>query len=299
MMKTIKKLLPSIAVISIVLIFILTTYKVQRYEAPDFYDRPYQIKKSKMDSLNDSLRNAQQKLDGVKYDYRKYVDDTGELETNTFENLGYAKTGDSHQEKGVEGQMFFVLKSVKLDLQQHVSKSYLQYYTKDGQGYLSRLKITKRKETDTVVHVDQKVDYRYSSKLEGFMIPAKSMMGQFIAQWLGIIYTFFNVLLYLFMVRTFIIFLIKISKNRTFEPQNVARLKTIAVILFVLSLYPLLVNGIAYLLFIGHYGNEGILFTYSFLDRDSYWLMGSMIVYLIYIAFKRGMELQQERDLTI
>ena len=295
----IKKLLPSIAVIGVVLIFILTTYKVQRDEAPDFYDRSYQIKWSKMDKLNDSLRNAQQKLDGVKYDYSKYVDDTGELETNTFGNLGYAKTGGNHQKKGVEGQMFFVLKSVKLDLQQYISKSYLQYYTKDGQGYLSRLKITKRKEADTIVHVDQKVDYRYSSRLEGFMIPAKSIIGRFIAQWLGIIYMFLNVLLYLFMLRTFIIFLIEISKNRTFDPKNVARLKTIAIILFGLSLYPLLVNGIAYLLFIGHYGNEGILFTYSFLDRDSYLLMASMIVYLIYIAFKRGMELQQERDLTI
>lgn len=298
-MKMIKKLLPSIAVIGVVLIFILTTYKVQRDEAPDFYDRSYQIKWSKMDKLNDSLRNAQQKLDGVKYDYSKYVDDTGELETNTFGNLGYAKTGGNHQKKGVEGQMFFVLKSVKLDLQQYISKSYLQYYTKDGQGYLSRLKITKRKEADTIVHVDQKVDYRYSSRLEGFMIPAKSIIGRFIAQWLGIIYMFLNVLLYLFMLRTFIIFLIEISKNRTFDPKNVARLKTIAIILFGLSLYPLLVNGIAYLLFIGHYGNEGILFTYSFLDRDSYLLMASMIVYLIYIAFKRGMELQQERDLTI
>ena len=295
----IKKLLPSIAVIGVVLIFILTTYKVQRDEAPDFYDRSYQIKWSKMDKLNDSLRNAQQKLDGVKYDYSKYVDDTGELETNTFGNLGYAKTGGNHQKKGVEGQMFFVLKSVKLDLQQYISKSYLQYYTKDGQGYLSRLKITKRKEADTIVHVDQKVDYRYSSRLEGFMIPAKSIIGRFIAQWLGIIYMFLNVLLYLFMLRTFIIFLIEISKNRTFDPKNVARLKTIAIILFGLSLYPLLVNGIAYLLFIGHYGNEGILFTYSFLDLDSYLLMASMIVYLIYIAFKRGMELQQERDLTI
>lgn len=295
----IKRLLPSIAVISIVLIFILTTYKVQRYEEPDFYDGPYQIEQSKMDSLNDSLRNAQQKLDRVKHDYSKYVDDTDEFETNIFGNLGYAKTGDSHQKKEVEGQMFFVLKSVKLDLQQYISKSYLQYYTKDGQGYLSRLKIIKGKEVDTVVYVDQKVDYRYSSRPEAFMIPVKSIIGRFIAQWSGIIYMTLNVLLYLFVLRTFIIFLIEISKNRTFEPKNVARLKTIAIILFGLSLYPLLVNGIAYLLFIGHYGKEGILFTYSFLERDSYWLMASMVVYLIYIAFKKGMELQQERDLTI
>lgn len=298
-MRTLKKLLPSIGVISIVLIFILTTYKVHYYPEPDFYDRPYQIKESKMDSLNDSLRVAQQNLDKVKYRYNNYVDHSGEFEINSFENLGYAKTGSAHQEKGKEDQMFFVLKSVKLNLYQHVSKSYLQYYTKDNQGYLSKLKITKGKEADSIIHVDEKVGYRYVSAYQMFLIPATSMIGRFVAQWLGIVYMAINILFYLFVLRTFIIFLIEISKNRTFEVKNVARLKTVAIILFGLSLYPFLINGLTYLWFIASYGKEGVSFNYSFLDRDSYWLMASIIIYLIYIAFKKGMELQEERDLTI
>ncbi len=298
-MQVIKKLGPSIAIISIVLIFIISTLSLKNYPERDSYNRPYQLTESKMDLLNDSLRKAQQDLDNIKYSYRKYVDNVDELEINTFNTLGYAKTGSNHRKDGIKDQMFFVIKSVKLDLNQYVSKSYLQYYTVGTQGYLSWLKITKGQEYDSIVHVNEKTPYRYLSEHEVFMIPVTSSVGRFVAQWLGITIMVFMVLLYLFSLRTFIIFLIEISKNRTFRPKNVARLKTIAIILFGLSIFQYLINIIAYLIFTEYYGKNHMIFNYSFFERDSYWLMVSIVIYLIYIAFKRGMELQEERDLTI
>ncbi|WP_379092647.1 DUF2975 domain-containing protein [Pedobacter sp. UC225_65] len=293
-MKINQKLIQLACLLIVIFIFVIKTFTFN-YPKDDFYNGYYQINRSKIDLLNDSLQEARQKLNQLENRRYKYVDGNEDFSWTSGSSLGYGKLSGNES----KDNMFLITKAIKLDLSENVSKHYLQYYTEKGQGYLSRLKFIKRKEADSVVYVDQKVGFKYFSKQGMIAIQLNSTIAKLTVPCVSFILIGFDIFLLLFVIYVFLSFLSAISKNEIFDLKNVNRLKRISYALFILAFFPLLIEGITYLIFVLNYGNAGILFNYSFWERGCYWLVGSAIIYLIYIAFKRGMELQQERDLTI
>lgn len=295
----IKGLISILGIIIIVFIFIKKEYKVYHYPEQDFHEGAYQIAETKLDSLNNTAREAKQKAESSYYKRNGYVEQLSEFQFEAYGPLGLANRPIENSKSNMSEESFLILTGMKLNLYEHVSKSYLQYYSKKNIGYLTRLKFIKNNGIDTVVHVDQKIDYRYFLTENWILMPLKTTFMKFVGAWLPKTVYLIIVTLYLFSALLFLLFLIAIYRNKAFSRSNLDRLRKIAISLLIISFIPYLVNGISYFLFTAAHSSKDVTFTYNFLDNDYKYLVLSILFYLLYTAFTRGMELQNEQALTI
>jgi hypothetical protein len=291
-----QKLILTIGVASIVILMLikvgLFNYK---FDNDDNFNGVYNSFSYRLDTLNNELSVATNKLDSLKRVKESYIDG-GTSYSGFMGVLGIGKLAD---EQSGEDQSYVSFGNIGLKINEDVSRSHLSFHTVNGQGYLSRMKFTKTSNDTNISVVDTKVNYRYNSQDNNVMARVNSkILGVMlfvivIAIWVFYLSTFLYVLF------SFFKFLLSISRNEAFAFENIIRLKYMAIALCLMAVSPFLINGIIYLAFISIYSGEGVQLTYSFLKYDVYYLMLAILSYIIYAAFKHGMILQQEQELTI
>jgi hypothetical protein len=294
-MKISQKMISTVAVAAIVVLLMFKLIPFQYSPEPDYYSGPYFFKdKNRLDSLNHALHVAENKSDSLKYAKEKYVG--GEESYSGFKGVfGIGTLSGDHS----GNQKCISFANIGLKINEEVSKSYLSFHTINGQGYLSKMKFNKTVDGAEVSVVDEKVGYRYSLRDNSILVTFDSELLN------ALIYAaFFVVMLlllatFLFALTTFFKFLLSISKNEAFTFDNTSRLRDIALAMLILAFAPIVLNIIVYLIFISIYSSDGITLTYSFWKYDVYYLILAILSYVVYIAFKQAMILQEEQDLTI
>ncbi|MES2448853.1 MAG: DUF2975 domain-containing protein [Bacteroidota bacterium] len=260
----------------------------------------YTIEENERDFLDDEERSADQKLNKIKLEKLKYTQGYESFTGWSGGIIGLIKPSQgSTMYKDPDVQEYLKLSKIGLAIQEINGPYYLAYYTKNGEGYLSKTKLSKRGKQNHVSYVSQKVNYNYSAEDNSILIPVNSAFWKTCIE--VSIYIFMALLGvgYLYGIKLFFEFLLAISKNIGFEEENVYRLRKMALILLLLGVISYILNLIVYLIFSLNHLTDGVIITYSFWEHDYFMVILSALCYLIYTAFKKAMILQKEQDLTI
>ncbi len=280
---------------------------------PDFYEKAFTAQQTKFTQINSEINLTKKRLNSLNFKKNEEVNDGLSYSGWAFNNIGISKLN--------RGGMYFpdTLKYVQLgiigvDINEDMGKSFLFYYEKNGQGYLSKTKFLGNytgttevydngklisSEGNKVVFIDKKIDYKYSYADKSMLIPLKSKLAEITATIIIYAIGFLHFALGLIIIGLFFRFLMFIARNNAFEEGNIKRLKQMSIGFFILAVYKYILSVIVYLIFISNYSSDGVIINYSFWDRDYLTLIFAILCYLIYTAFKRGMILQQESELTI
>jgi len=290
----------AIFTLAIVVIFIIFLFKIgfiSYYPGEPMSDlHVYTFEPNKLDSIQDKIWRAKNVGDSLQFE-KRIIQNGGQMfagwtigSIGIGELISYEKNKRTHYSKD-----YVVLPSVRLNIHEHAGNNYLNYYTRDGQGYLSRMSGKKEGGYTHYVYNDTKVDYVYVE--DKIYLPIKNIFLQGVIFAFQIIFGAFLIALSLFAVLKFFKFLLAVANNNAFEAANVNRLKHIYIALLLGAIVPFLASLTVYLFFITNYTSDGITFRY---DNDYYWsIILTVIFYVMYIAFKKGHMLQDENDLTI
>jgi hypothetical protein len=177
------------------------------------------------------------------------------------------------------------------------------FFVEHGQAYLRRAitDTTIIKKDGTVynkIHIeDVPVKFRYNEFSRSILIPVSSATAVVIKVILYIL--LFTWFLYgLFLVATFLKFVIDLSKGHAFTKENVWRLKIIAISLLVYQIAVLILNYGMKLIF-HDYFTEGIVLNNTSWENAWKILLAGIIFLLLYKAFRQGKLLKEEQDLTV
>lgn len=296
------KALQLIAVIIVAFLFLLkNNFFIHHYSLPDLhYGNLIEVdSKPAMGDLNNLLITQEKKLDSLKA-IKSYQVSGFAFLSGSFNNFIGIRKSEDHSKKPSQNN-YLQLSAIGLKVNSNPeSENYLQYFVSNGQSYFSKVKYVQAEGAyQKRYFFNKKVNFRYSSYDNSILLPLKS---RFWINLIGPIIILIFILLgsaYLYIVINFFIFLIDISRNVIFDIINIKRLRNIVICSFTLSLIPLIIHYLIYMFFILNYGSEGIVLTYDFWKYDFYVLIFSIILFLFYSAFKSGLELKQENDLTI
>jgi hypothetical protein len=260
----------------------------------------YLIADNDRDSLDSEERNTQQKLDELKREKLKYIQGYESFSGWSGGIIGLVKTSQEPTlYKDPNVQEYLKLSKIGLAIQEIHGPNYLAYYTKNGEGYLSKTKLTKKQKQFSVSYVSHKVNYNYSAEDNSILIKINSAFWKTCIEVSIYLFMVFLAVAYLYGAKLFFKFLLAISKNKGFEEENVYRLRKMSFMLLFLGSITYILNIIIYVVFSFNYSTEGVIITHSFWENDYSMIILSSLCYLIYTAFKKGMVLQKEQDLTI
>lgn len=305
----------TISVIGVLLILglVLARGPIRSLEHQDLYEGHFTQQQTKFTFINEEINRTKQKLDSLNYKKNDLVNEDYTFLGWKFDKFGIGKL----HKKGMyfsDTVAYLQLGSIGVAINEEIGNSFLFYHEKNGQGYVSGTKLLGNyKETtevydngklisskgNKVIFVDKKVDYRYAYRDKSMLVPLKSKFVEIIAT-IGI-YSFvaFQLVLGPIILALFFRFLMFIARNNAFEEGNIQRLKYMFIGFFVLAVNKWIIYGIVYLFFVSSYSSEGVIMNYSFWDWDYLMMILAILCYLVYNAFKRGMDLQKESDLTI
>jgi hypothetical protein len=182
-----------------------------------------------------------------------------------------------------------------------------EFYEKNGKNYIRTIEWKKNengrcsgKQIENITPFKFIIEDRSQGNGQGmFLVPIKTgvaktlnfiLVASAFLLMAGAIYIFFGVCLR---------FLISISRGNAFSDRNVFRLNLIGKYLFIVGLLPFVVQSIFY--FITRSGLPAEVdfsfFRAFFEGSDS--IIAGLIALLFASAFRRGLELQQEQELTV
>lgn len=303
----------SIIGVLIILGLLLIRDPMTNAKQSDFYEKAFTPQQTKFTRINSEINLTKKRLDSLNFKKSDDVNDGNSYSGWSFDNIGIGK----FQRVGMyfpDTVKYLQLGNIGVDLNEDMGKSFLFYYEKDGQGYLSRTKFlgnytgttevyNKGKlissEGNKVVFIDKKVDYRYLYSDKSMLVPLKSRLVEIVTTVVIWAIAFLQFALALIILGLFFRFLMFIARNNAFEEGNIYRLKLMSIAFFILAIHKYIISGIVYLIFISWYSSDGVVMNYSFWERDYLNMIFAILCYLIYTAFKRGMTLQQENELTI
>ncbi|MDB5115797.1 MAG: hypothetical protein JWQ79_1289 [Mucilaginibacter sp.] len=179
-----------------------------------------------------------------------------------------------------------------------------KFYADHGQGYVRRAIIDtalNRKDGSLYNKISIKdipVKFRYSHKDKCLMIPINSSTAQLL-KITGRVLMILVIIYILFLIRTFLIFIVDLSKSRAFTNKNIFRLKLIAVSLLT---YPVLMFVLSYIfrIIFNTYFIKNVVFINDVWNSTSLIILGTGSVFLLlYNAFRQGKILKEEQDLTV
>lgn len=297
-----QSILPFSAITLLIVLFILKSQIIVFNSKPDLkLNTGFEIMpQSNLDSLNkmviikkDSLRSLEALIDFKVSGFKGFW-----YFFSTFIGVYQLYEKDMYTPSKTQ---YLSLPSIKLKLEPNLEwRNYLQYYYKDGQGYLVKAKYVKMKTGEIKMYrVEKKVNFRYSSYSNTILIPINSTFWINSIQIFLVIFYILYGAVFLFIIFNFIALLIDISRNMAFDIVNIRRLKHMSTYGFIISLIPSALNLCAYIFFIENYMNQDIELEYDFWKYDFYVLISSIIIFLFYTAFNSGMKIKQENDLTI
>ncbi|WP_316793764.1 DUF2975 domain-containing protein [Pedobacter frigoris] len=180
----------------------------------------------------------------------------------------------------------------------------IKYYVKDDQAYLRKTKCQSVKSTranQTVYkckETDVPIPFRYNPDNKSIMIPVNKRTVDIIFAMfpISLAITGIGVTYYLF--GGFIQFLLEIARGNPFSETNVKRLKRMAIILFAIPVFLLLLNLVLYLIFQRYFTTDIKMSAdiWAFLWKPA--ILG-LIFTALYFAFRQGKRLKDEQDLTV
>lgn len=310
-MKISQQTISIIGVLSI-LALVMVQGPMTNWKNHDFYEHIFTPQKTKFTRINGEIDLTKKRLDSLNFKKNDDANDGYSYYGWSFDNIGVGK----FKRKGTYPDTTYLqFGYIGVDINEDMGKSFLSYYEKNGQGYLSRTKFvgnyTEMLEVrddngkllsrvgNKVFFIDKKVDYRYSYAQKSMMVPLTTNLAKIIA--IGIIWimAFFQFAALIIIIGLFFRFLVFIARNSAFEEGNIQRLKYMSIAFFFLAVNKFILSWIAYLIFISFYSSDGVVINYSFWEKDYLMMIFAILCYLIYTAFKRGMILQDESELTI
>lgn len=292
-----------IAIAGAIIILVMLLYKMNlfNYHArPEYFQDAYNIEENKIDTLNEQMRLVKKTLDSLEIEKDSCVTGRSSYSGSTFGFIGAGigkLTYHSKQLKTVFEEDCISLSAVNLDLCDDVGPRYLGYYTKNKTGYLLTMKGRKEKGYTQFVYQQKKIAYKYSPKEKEIYIPLKSSFWKWTLQIVGLLLFSSFVLLQLYAIRNFFMFLIAIARNQTFNLENVNRLRNISFAIFISCLMPVVIALVVYLAFVLRFSSEGIVFKYP--EAFDWYIVVAIFFYVMYIAFRRGMYIEEENKMTI
>jgi len=176
------------------------------------------------------------------------------------------------------------------------------FYMKHGQGYVSAPVVTQEKINGNThsLHIKYKdvpVKFRYNRRDDFVMIPV-SLQGYNVLYGVVIVVGILLATWMLYMVFEFVKFTIAISKSSIFTGQNIFRLKLIALTLLGLPTATFVLNWLLGLAFSSYFA--GTVSMKPVVWQHWWILLSSGCVFLLlYKAFRRGVILKEENDLTV
>jgi len=305
----------TISIVGVLLILGLSIVRgpISNWEHHDIYNNYYTLQQTKFTLINGEINRAKQKLDSLNFKKNSLVNDNYSFMGWAFGDIGIGKFKKSGMYFS-DTLTYLQLGILGVNINEEIGNSFLFYHEKNGQAYLSRTKfLGNHKETtevydggkligskgNKVIFIDKKVNYRYSYRDKSMFIHLKSKFLEIVAT-IGIyLFQFIQFALFIIIFVLFFRLLMFIARNNAFEEGNIQRLKYMSISFFVLAVNKWIVYGIIYLIFISFYSSDGVIINYSFWENDYQMMILAILCYLIYNAFKRGMELQQEQELTI
>lgn len=183
----------------------------------------------------------------------------------------------------------------------------LVYYVKNGQSFLRKMICGKElikdyhgksRAINVCREIEVKIPFKYSEGSKAMLIPVSKttynvLQPVFIVA--VILYFFYFVF---FILGNFIKFLLEIAGGTPFSETNVSRLRMIALNLLLIPLGLFLINLLLRLIFYKYFTSD----LHMSPDQWSfYWkpLILSGIFAALYIAFRKGKQLQEDNDLTV
>lgn len=286
-------------IITILIVLLYKAHFFNYYPDQQYFEGPYNLKENRIDTLNDEIRRAKDTLRIKEQNKEHFVMAGGQSSGWNFLGVGLGEL--SYRDKNWK-QYFkedcISISSLNLNINEEIGENYLNYYTKNKVGYLLTMYGKKGKEFTQFSYREKKIDYKYSAKEKQIYIPIKKSSAW---KWLmiggGLLFTLILFVSQLSCLAMFIKFLISIANNKAFELENVNRLRNISFLTALFVLLPLFMNLIVYIVFILNYSSKGILFNYTYIDM--WYVVIVIFFYILYIAFKKGLYIKMENDLTI
>lgn len=269
--------------------YIDTAYSIDdEYEMPDIAD--------KYAALNDSLNKVESEARTLKYEIARQKTNLNDSGGFTVASFGVHSYTDSIFKNKAT---FIVLADFGLNMKPYYYGNNLDFFYKNGKSYLRTSKIIKRKNKyNKLVYTDSVVNYRYDLNKNSILIPIKNKLSIVILK--GLCYSLGAVTIFIILFGLLLIlkFLLSISKNKMFEEINIRRLFWVAICCFATTIIPYLVSLIIYLIYYRTL-SHGVAYTKAFSGNEILLTLFGILFFGLYIAFKKGMKIKQENDLTI
>jgi len=252
--------------------------------------------KSKYDILDDSLAKLQLLTNTLKNKIERSKTNLSSSEGLTVPGFGVHDYIDStFKNKGT----FMILPYFGLNIKPSFYENGVDYYYENGKSYLRTSKIIKRKgQYAKLIYIYRNVNYRYDFSGNKIIIPLKNRFEVIIAKSLCYLIGIVSFYIILFGFLLLIRFLISISRNKIFEDINIRRLIWMSICCFSTILIPYFISLVIYLLYYKTL-SDGTVYTKTFSGYEILLAILGILFFGLYIAFKKGMKIKQENDLTI
>lgn len=263
---------------------------------------------TKFDQINAEVKDTKRKLDSLNHKKADEVNEGYGFDGWSFDGLGIGKITKGRL-KPKDNLTYLEMRNIGVNINEEIGESFLFYFEKNGQGYLSRAKLLGNakeitevydngklisREGNKVIFINKKVNYNYSYANKSIIVPIKSKSLGILITILIYVVGLFYIFLALFILFNFFRFLMFVANNYAFEKGNIWRLKAISIAFFILAIKNFVINGTIYLIFSWNYPSDGVVMNYSFWERDYSYLILAILCWLIYTAFKQAMDLKQE-----
>jgi hypothetical protein len=180
-----------------------------------------------------------------------------------------------------------------------------KFYVEHGQGYVraSMIDKTEKRKSGSVYNqiriVDVPVKFRYNHLKHIIMIPV-SQQATDILKIIFAVIALVWIVYSMYLILTFIKFIIDLSMGRSFTDTNVWRLKIIAISLVAYPIAILLLNYLMRLVFHSYFtGAPDVIMNSDIWSSNLKILAMGVVFLLLFRAFRQGKLLQEEQDLTV
>jgi hypothetical protein len=140
--------------------------------------------------------------------------------------------------------------------------------------------------------------FRYETKEQRILIPTSAAIHTTVLI-LSFVYLLICFVAWMQIIRGFIKLCVDIARGNFFIPENKNRLNVIAYGIIILNLLPMLFPYVLRLLFTRYITDDIVMVHKPFLEMGWQWLLLGVFFWLLAKAFHKGMQLQEEQDLTV
>ena len=177
-----------------------------------------------------------------------------------------------------------------------------EFHVEHGQSYVRKFISSKVLQKSngkhyTVHQVDEPVKFRYDSQSDCMMIPVTVSIKEFCTVML-LVFICTLITYFLYLIATFLKFIIDVSRGLSFTTNNVKRLRLIAYSLLGLPVLMLLLTLCTRLIFNSYFTSDIVLNSGAW-SNSLQELCAGIVFLLLFKAFKQGKALKEELDLTV